>query len=519
MTAKTLMIMGTHSNAGKSILVTALCRIFAQEGHRVAPFKAQNMALNAGVTPDGHEIGRATMVQAEAAGIPAHVDMNPVLLKPEGNTRSQVVLNGKHHTHIEAGNWLSLKQYLWGNVTAALDRLCRRHDLVIIEGAGSPAEINLRQGDIVNMRVAHYARAPVLLVGDIDRGGVFAALAGTMMLLEPEERRLVKGFVINKFRGDISLLGNGLQQLQERAYNTPTLGVIPFLPNIGIAEEDSVALDEAQRSSEAQQKITGADKQPAKIQNPTSSIPGVDIAVIRIPRISNFDDFDPLIVEPGTQVRFVDHPGTLGKPAAIILPGSKMTLDDLAWLRETGLAAQIVSLAMMGVAVVGICGGYQMLGRSLVDPDGVEAEAGTQAAGLGLLPIHTTFAGDKRTVQVQATLQANSTPFAGLKGSPLAGYEIHMGRSHFTDDSATPLCHIGTPAGGHADGAISANGHVWGTYLHGLFNNDALRHTWLRSLGWHGDGQIFDREQAYNRLADHVRTSLDMNTLHHIIWT
>jgi adenosylcobyric acid synthase len=521
MTAKTLMIMGTHSNAGKSILVTALCRIFAQEGHRVAPFKAQNMALNAGVTPDGHEIGRATMAQAEAAGVPAHVDMNPVLLKPEGNTRSQVVLNGKHHTHIEAGNWLSLKQYLWGNVTAALDRLCRRNDLVIIEGAGSPAEINLRDGDIVNMRVAQHAQAPVLLVGDIDRGGVFAALAGTMMLLEPEERFLVKGFVINKFRGDISLLGNGLLQLQERAFNTPTLGVIPYLPDIGIAEEDSVVLDETKRRGDEKQIIGGveAGKNQSKTQTPKSNVPLVDIAVIRIPRISNFDDFDPLIVEPGTQVRFVDHLRALGTPAAIIIPGSKMTLDDLAWLRESGLAAQIVSLAGTGVVVVGICGGYQMLGRTLVDPAGVEAEAGTQAAGLGLLPIYTTFAGDKRTVQVQATLQAGTAPFASLKGSPLYGYEIHMGRSQFTDDRATPLCHIGSPAGGHADGAISASGNVWGTYLHGLFNNDALRHAWLRSIGWHGDGRIFDREQAYNRLADHVRSNLDMATLRQIIWT
>lgn len=239
MPAKTLMIMGTHSNAGKSILVTAMCRIFARQGYRVAPFKAQNMALNAGVTPEGHEIGRATVAQAEAAGLPPHVDMNPVLLKPEGQGRSQVVLNGRHHTHIEAGNWLSLKQFLWEHVTAALDRLRQRVDLVIIEGAGSPAEINLKAGDIVNMRVARHAQAPVLLVGDIDRGGVFAALVGTMVLLEPEERVLVKGFVINKFRGDISLLGDGLHLLQQRAFGVPTLGVIPHLPDIGIAAESS----------------------------------------------------------------------------------------------------------------------------------------------------------------------------------------------------------------------------------------------------------------------------------------
>jgi adenosylcobyric acid synthase len=515
MTAKTLMIMGTHSNAGKSILVTALCRIFARQGYRVAPFKAQNMALNAGVTPEGHEIGRATIAQAEAAGIPAHVDMNPVLLKPEGNNRSQVVLNGKHHTHIEAHNWLDLKQYLWGHVTAALDRLRQRYDLVIIEGAGSPAEINLKAGDIVNMRVAQYAQSPVLLVGDIDRGGVFAALVGTMVLLEPAERGLVKGFIINKFRGDISLLGDGLKLLQEHAFNTPTLGVIPYLPNIGVAAEDSVALDEIKNSI-----VENNPKYPqdtlSKIQNPKSKIPQVDIVVIRLPRISNFDDFDPLAAEPGAQVRFVERLDDLGAPDAIILPGSKMTLADLAWLRQSGLASRIISLAQSDTPVVGICGGYQMLGQTLLDPQGVEAEAGAWAEGLGLLPIETTFAGDKRTVQVQATLQANTGPFAPLQGSPIHGYEIHMGRSRPVNGDITSLCWIGSDP--HADGAINFNGKVWGTYLHGLFDNDALRHAWLQSLGWQNPGQRFDREAAYNRLAGHVQAHLDMDAVKNIIF-
>ncbi|MCB0180712.1 MAG: cobyric acid synthase [Anaerolineae bacterium] len=499
MTAKTLMIMGTHSNAGKSILVTALCRIFAQDGYRVAPFKAQNMALNAGVTPEGHEIGRATVAQAEAAGVPAHVDMNPVLLKPEGHGRSQVVLNGKHHTHIEAGNWLSLKQYLWGHVTAALDRLRQRCDLVIIEGAGSPAEINLKTGDIVNMRVARYAQAPVLLAGDIDRGGVFAALVGTMVLLEPEEQALVKGFLINKFRGDISLLGDGLQMLQDRAFGTPTLGVIPLLPDIGIAAEDSVALDDIGRAT------AGAGTKP------------VDIAVIRLPRISNFDDFDPLLAETGVAVRFVERPDDLGTPQAVILPGTKMTLADLNWLDETGLAAQIKTLAVAGTEVVGICGGYQLLGGPIYDPDGAEAAPGSEAMGLGLLPISTTFAGDKHTVQVQATLTAAAGPLAGLYGSPIHGYEIHMGRSQPADPTVSPLCQIVT-GGSHPDGVVAANGRVWGTYLHGLFDNDALRHAWLRHLGWQGDGSLFDRQQAYNRLADHVREHIDMAALNEIVW-
>jgi adenosylcobyric acid synthase len=503
MTAKTLMIMGTHSNAGKSILVTALCRIFAQEGYRVAPFKAQNMALNAGVTPEGHEIGRATIAQAEAAGQPPHADMNPILLKPEGNQRSQVVLNGRHHTHLEAANWLSLKSMLWPHVTAALERLRAKTDLVIIEGAGSPAEINLKEGDIVNMRVAQHARSPVLLVGDIDRGGVFAALVGTMVLLEPEERALVKGFVINKFRGDISLLGNGLAMLQERAFNTPTLGVVPFLPEIGVAEEDSVALEVLSRGA------GGQGSRGEKI---------VDIAVIRLPCISNFDDFDPLAAEPGVRLRFVERLDDLSRPAAVILPGSKMTLADLAWLRQTGLAEQIVTLAQAGTVVVGICGGYQMLGQSLLDPNGVEAEPGALAAGLGLLPVETVFAGDKRTVQVQATIQAETGPLAVLRGAPIRGYEIHMGRSHLLDPAAPHLSDVGPPNNRHADGTLTGGGRIWGTYLHGLFDNDALRHAWLASLGWQGRGQPFDRQLAYNRLADHVRTHLDMEALREIIW-
>lgn len=511
MTAKTIMIMGTHSNAGKSILVTALCRIFAQQGYRVAPFKAQNMALNAGVTPDGHEIGRATIVQAEAAGIPPHVDMNPILLKPEGNHRSQVVLNGRAHTHIEAGNWLDLKQFLWPHVTTALDRLRSRNDLVIIEGAGSPAEINLKAGDIVNMRVAQYAQSPVLLVGDIDRGGVFAALVGTMVLLEPDERALVKGFIINKFRGDIGLLGDGLQMLQTRAFNTPTLGVIPYLPAIGIAAEDSVTLDEPRlRSGEPQ---TGPQGQ----EQPEAASP-VDIAVMRLPRLANFDDFDPLAAEAGVQVRFVERLEDLGRPAAIILPGSKMTLADLGWLRETGLANRIIALADQGTAVVGICGGYQMLGQTLADPDGVEAEPGACSAGLGLLPIQTTFAGDKHTVQVRAILQAPYGPFAALRGTLIHGYEIHMGRSEPIGATLAALCRIGHPTTGHSDGVLNSTGHIWGTYLHGIFDNDALRHAWLHSLGWHGTGHSFDRHLAYHRLADHVQTHLDMPAIERIIW-
>jgi cobyric acid synthase len=337
---------------------------------------------------------------------------------------------------------------------------------------------------------------------------------GTMVLLEPEERALVKGFIINKFRGEVSLLGDGLRLLQERAFNTPTLGVIPFLPEIGVAAEDSVALGRWGESEVARR----GQEQGSGRSGPERPGGEVDIAVVRLPCISNFDDFDPLKLEAGVRVRFVERLDELGRPAAIILPGSKMTLADLAWLRHTGLAKQIVTLAGLGTPVVGICGGYQMLGQSLLDPDGAEAEPGTEAAGLGLLPLETVFAGDKRTVQVQATLQAEIGPLAGLRGTPVSGYEIHMGRSHLLDPSVPQVCHIGPPDNGHADGALAGEGRIWGTYLHGLFDNDALRHAWLTSLGWQGRGQPFDRQLAYNRLADHVRAHGDMAALREIIW-
>jgi adenosylcobyric acid synthase len=322
-----------------------------------------------------------------------------------------------------------------------------------------------------------------------------------MVLLEPEERALVKGFIINKFRGDISLLGDGLRMLQERAFNVPTLGVISYLPDIGIAAEDSVALDERQPDN----------------PNELAEAAPVDVAVIRLPRISNFDDFDPLKVEPGVRLHFVERLGELQKPAAIIIPGSKTTLADLAWLHESGLAARIVALARAGTPVVGICGGYQMLGRSIADPDGIEASPGAQAAGLGLLPVVTVFTGTKQTVQVTATLRTQAGPLAVLQGSPIRGYEIHMGLSEPLHHNLSPFCQIVSPGQVHFDGAVSADGRTWGTYLHGIFDNDLLRHAWLRSLGWQRDGQLFNRQQAYNRLADHVRAQLDLNQLHQII--
>lgn len=496
MTARTLMVMGTHSNVGKSVLVTALCRIFGRAGVRVAPFKAQNIALNAGVTPDGHEIGRSTFLQAEAAGVVPRAEMNPVLIKPEG-AQSQVVLEGRYFGRIDAANWQSLKPMLWSRATACLDRLREEYDLLILEGAGSPAEINLKEGDMANMGIARYARSPVLLVGDISLGGVFAALVGTMVLLDPEERELVQGFILNKLHGDPRLLGDGPERLRERAFGVPTLGVIPYLRDVGVAAEDSAAL-------------------------PDRAVPAgggeVTVAVVRLPYISNFDDFDPLAAEPGVAVRFVERPEELEGADAVVLPGTKSTLADLDWLRRTGLEDRILRLAAAGTPVVGICGGYQMLGRTLSDPEGVEAEPGSEAAGLALLDLDTTFAGAKQTRQVEAVLRASAGPFAELAGTPVRGYEIHMGRSKAAGaEGSSPLCEIGAGGGRHLDGTVGATGAVWGTYLHGIFDNDPLRHGWLRSLGWRSPGRTHDRLAAYDRLADHVEGHLDMAALDRIL--
>ncbi len=496
------MVVGTHSDAGKSILVTALCRIFAQEGLAVAPFKSQNMSLNAGVTPEGHEIARSTYVQAEAAGIAPHVDMNPVLLKPEAENRSQVVLDGRPWGRVGSGNWFETKALFWRHITAAFDRLRARSDLVVMEGAGSPAEINLMKGDVANLKVAHYAQAPALLVGDIDRGGVFAAIVGTMMLLEPEQRSLIRGFVINKLRGDPQLLGDGLEMLRERAFGVPTLGVIPFLPDIGVAEEDSVALS----------KSTSADR-----SDPIAGAAGeIDIAVVQLPHIANFDDFDPLAAERGVRLRYVRDAAELGAPSVVILPGSKATLSDLAWLEAKGLAEAIVTLARRRVPVVGICGGFQIMGEELLDPEGSEARLGARSNGLALLPLRTRFSGDKRTTQVSAAWQAEAGALAALAGTAVTAYEIHMGRSEIRDPSVSAAFRLSSGEDRH-DGACSADGRVWGTYFHGVFDNDDFRHGWLRSLGWSGAGRRFDRQQAYDRLAAHVRAHLDLDALRAII--
>ena len=486
------MIQGTSSNVGKSFLVAALCRIFYRQGVNVVPFKAQNMALNSFVTPEGHEIGRAQVVQAQAAGIEPHVDMNPVLLKPEADSQSQVVLMGKPWKSLPAGQYYKARHELWDSVTGALERLHSRHDLIIIEGAGSPAEINLKKHEIVNMRVARHLNAPVLLAGDIDRGGIFAQLYGTLELLEPGERELIKGFIINKFRGDVKLLEPGIDMLTELTGGVPTLGVVPYLRDIFLAQEDSVFLDE---------RVTGTVGASG-----AENAGDIDIAVIRLPHISNYDDFDALEHEDGVSIRFVDSVKTLGMPDAVILPGSKTTVADLSWLLTCGLADMVKGLSKAGVPVAGICGGYQMLGRFIDDPMGIEGRAG-RIDGLGLLPVETVFEHEKKTVAGAAVLCAS--------GEPVKGYEIHMGRTLRAEGAEAFL----KKSDGSLEGCVS--GSSWGTYLHGIFDGDGFRRSWLKELGWKdsGDGKSFfnRREEELERLADNLEQALDMQQLKQII--
>jgi adenosylcobyric acid synthase len=502
MTAKTLMIQGTSSSAGKSLLVAALCRIYARRGVRVAPFKAQNMSNNAAVCPDGAEIGRAQAVQAMGARIEPTADMNPILLKPEADARSQVIVMGRPWRTLRAGRYYEHKRDLWSVVTAALDRLRDAYELVIIEGAGSPAEVNLKAGDIVNMAVARYAQAPVLLVGDIDRGGIFAQLLGTLWLLDPEELRLVKGLVVNKFRGDPALFADGIRILEERG-GVPVAGMIPFLRDLGIPEEDAVAIENLKHQA----------------LNPEADSAMIDIAVIALPRIANFDDFDPLAAEPGVRVRYVSTRQTLGSPQAVILPGTKSTMADLKWLQAQGLVGAIQELAAAGRAVVGICGGYQMLGRSIRDPDHAESSDDV-VPGLGLLAAETVFEREKATHRAQARLLGGPGWLADLAGQMVSGYEIHMGHTQgdsawleITERSGTP---VNLP-----DGIVNRNGRIWGCYLHGLFENQALRQAWLSSLGWQAEkGQdqvIAGYEEGFERLADAVETALDMDYLEELI--
>ncbi len=502
MLAPCLMIQGTGSGVGKSVLATAFCRSFARAGYRVAPFKSQNMALNACVTVDGGEIGRAQAAQAEAAGIEPTVDMNPILLKPETDHRSQVVVRGQVHATVDFTEYRRMKPALLPVVEESLMRLRRSYELIVIEGAGSPAEINLREGEIVNMRIARMANAVVLLVGDIDRGGVFAALLGTMELLDAEDRRRVGGFIINKFRGDASLLVPGFDVLTSRT-GVPVLGVVPHFTERLVPPEDSLDLDAA-----------GSPVGPVV----------VDIAVARLPRISNFDDFEPLAREPGVRVRFVRTPAEVAAADAIVLPGSKSTIADLQWLRESGLASAVSAAAGEGRIVIGVCGGYQMLGMAIRDPEHVESRVDT-TPGLGLIPVITTFSAAKTTVRVQAEVTVAAGPFAGAAGSGVAAYEIHAGR---TDGDGVPRPFVVLARRGAAvrefEGATNAAGSVIGTYLHGLFANDALRRTLLVHLATRKGERPDDRWGAgeaainrYDRLADILDDAVDLRAISKLV--
>ena len=502
MTARALMIQGASSSVGKSLLVTALCRIFARRGWKVAPFKAQNMSNNAAVCPDGSEIGRAQALQAYAAGAPLSSDLNPILIKPEADAHSQIVLDGRPFRSLSAYDYYTHKQILWEHATAALDRLRAQNNLVIIEGAGSPAELNLKASDIVNMAIARYANAPVILVGDIDRGGIFAQLLGTLWLLEPEERRLVRGFLVNKFRGDIRLFEDGVRILEEKS-DLPVLGVVPYLKDLNLPEEDAVALD--------QSHVDRVDHSAS-----------IDIVVIHLPLIANFDDFDPFRNDAGVQVRYATNTSDVGQPQAIILPGTKSTMADLSWLRERGFDRVIREHVQRGGSLIGICGGYQMLGQEVGDPEHVES-SNDHMEGLGLLPTRTSFIPDKATYQVYAQVVGQTAWLASLSDRNLQGYEIHMGRT----DNLSPWLKIHTRNGIPCeifDGCMTTDGRIWGCYLHGLFHNTEFRHAWLASLGWipknsaHNLQRNDQLETSLDELAAEVENAVDMIEIERMIW-
>ena len=484
--ARCIMVQGTMSGAGKSLLCAALCRIFAQDGYRVAPFKSQNMALNSFVTRDGLEMGRAQVVQAQAAGIEPDVRMNPILLKPSSDVGSQVIVHGEVRGQMKAADYFRHKKELIPDILSAYHSLAQEVDVIVIEGAGSPAEINLKADDIVNMGLAKLVDAPVLLAGDIDRGGVFAQLYGTVELLEPEERARIQGLIINKFRGDVEILRPGLAMLEEKTH-LPVLGVVPYL-KVDIEDEDSLS-----------------ERLDAK-----NSVKPLDVAIIRLPKLSNFTDFIPLEQHPLLGVRYVDSARTLGAPDCILLPGTKNTVDDLLWLRQCGLEAAILKQAAAGTPVLGVCGGYQMLGRTLDDSAATESGRSQTLRGLGLLPTSTIFSAEKRRTQVCATAAAG--PFAG---AALTGYEIHTGRTVVEGEPFDTLAD-GTPEG-------CVCGNVFGTYLHGLFDTgeltEKLTEFLCRRKGIRPEAAALVpmaayREQQYNKLADGVRAALDMAAIY-----
>jgi adenosylcobyric acid synthase len=499
------MVLGTASHVGKSVLTAALCRILRQDGFRPAPFKAQNMALNSAATPEGLEIGRAQAMQAEAAGVAPSVDMNPILLKPCADARSQLVVRGRVAGDVGARAYHGRRvRELFGVVQDSYRRLASRHDVIVLEGAGSPAEVNLARTDIVNMRMARAANAACLLVADIDRGGVFASLVGTMALLPAADRRRIRGFAVNRFRGDAALFRPGVSFLERRLVR-PCLGVVPYLHEMGLDEEDSVSLEGRRRGPASWPDERGAGRR-------------LRIAVVALPHLSNFTDFDALASEPSVAIAYASRPEDLAAADVVILPGSKQTLDDLAWLERRGLAAAL--RADRSRLVIGICGGLQMLGQEVSDPLGIEG--GGRRRGLGRLPLRTVLGPEKVTVRARATLERGQLFGRRVTTCALEGYEIHVGATEYAP-RAEVLFHL-RREGDHedvADGARSADGRVIGTYLHGLFDSDPFRHAALRAMraaaGLAAPRRLTPytaaREQRFDRLADHVRRALDMDRI------
>lgn len=483
--AKSIMIQGTMSNSGKSFLAAALCRIFMQDGYSAAPFKSQNMALNSFITADGLEMGRAQAMQAEAAGIEPSVLMNPILLKPVTDCGSQVIVNGEVRGNMKAADYFRHKKELIPDIMKAYDTLAAQYDIIVIEGAGSPAEINLKRDDIVNMGMAKLAGAPVLLTGDIDRGGVFAQLLGTLMLLEKDEQDIVKGLVVNKFRGDKSIFQSGVDILEERS-GKPVVGVVPYI-NCDIEDEDSLS---------------------EKLENHSKGL--IDIAVIRLPRISNFTDLDAFLQYEGVSVRYVSKASELSEPDMIIIPGTKSTISDMKWLRESGLEAAVKKCASRGMPVFGICGGYQMLGQKIIDSAG--AEGGGTIDGMGLFNSRTEFLSEKKRCRTEGTFDNIGGIFSCLTGVHFSGYEIHMGET-VSEEKALLSC------GG------AQNKNVYGCYIHGIFDSEEVSERIVKTLyerkGLTYGGEKINRkkykEMQYDILADEVRKNIDMKLIYKII--
>ena len=501
--AKSIMVQGTCSNAGKSLLTAGLCRVFNQDGYKVAPFKSQNMALNSFITVNGAEMGRAQVVQAEAANIEPSALMNPILLKPTSDCGSQVIVNGEAIGTMTAVEYFKFKTNLIPDIMKAYNQLDENFDIICLEGAGSPAEINLKQQDIVNMGMAKMAKAPVLLVGDIDRGGVFASLYGTVMLMEPEERAMIKGLIINKFRGDVEILRPGLEMIEEKT-GIPVVGVLPML-HVDIEDEDSLS---ERLTSHTEVKL-------------------VDIAVIRTPRMSNYTDFNVFELIEGVSLRYVASLKELGNPDMIILPGTKNTIGDLKWLRQSGLEAEILKKASQGTVVWGVCGGYQMLGTNISDPYGVEE--GGDTPGLGLLPVETSFIEKKRTIQMDGQFGEVEGIFSALSGTKLVGYEIHSGVTEFPAEHAlTCIKPIHEEGETMLEGSQNVNGsyNVYGSYVHGVFDAEGVAVKIVEALLAKKGMKLEDiktinfaeyKKQQYDILADSVRKNLDMKKIYEIL--